>query len=207
MLNAIWVGIMLLSIAAGIATGNLEKVTNALLGGGEEAVKLSIALCGAICFWSGIMRVAEKGGLTRLLARVMSPLMRILFPGLELSGTACWAILMNIAANFLGLGNAATPLGIRAMGELSKINRDEGTASNHMITFVALNTASIQLLPTTVAALRLKHGSASPLDILPAVWVASLLSAAVAVTLSRLLAVKEPQKAQKRAALRASVRA
>jgi spore maturation protein A len=111
---------------------------------------------------------------------------------------------MNIAANFLGLGNAATPLGIRAMGELSKINRDEGTASNHMITFVALNTASIQLLPTTVAALRLKHGSASPLDILPAVWVASLLSAAVAVTLSRLLAVKEPQK---RAARRASVRA
>jgi spore maturation protein A len=198
---------MLLSIAAGIATGNLEKVTNALLGGGEEAVRLSIALCGAICFWSGIMRVAEKGGLTRLLARVMSPLMRILFPGLELSGTACRAILMNIAANFLGLGNAATPLGIRAMGELSKINRDEGTASNHMITFVALNTASIQLLPTTVAALRLKHGSASPLDILPAVWVASLLSAAVAVTLSRLLAVKEPQKAQKRAALRASVRA
>ena len=103
------------------------------------------------------MRLPKKG-LTRLLARVMSPLMRILFPGLELSGTACRAILMNIAANFLGLGNAATPLGIRAMGELSKINRDEGTASNHMITFVALNTASIQLLPTTVAALRLKHG-------------------------------------------------
>lgn len=84
MLNAIWVGIMLLSIAAGIATGNLEKVTNALLGGGEEAVKLSIALCGAICFWSGIMRVAEKGGLTRLLARVMSPrLCEFFFRGLS----------------------------------------------------------------------------------------------------------------------------
>jgi spore maturation protein A len=193
MLNAIWVGIMLLSIAAGAVTGKLDQVSNALLGGGEEAIKLSLTLGGTMCLWSGIMRVAEKGGLTSLLAKAMSPLMRLLFPGLDPSGTACRAILMNMAANFLGLGNAATPFGLRAMSELSKANPSDNTASNHIITFVVLNTASIQLLPTTVATLRLKYGAGNPLNILPAVWITSLGSAAVAVMLSRLLGSKQPK--------------
>lgn len=197
MLNYIWVGIMLLSIAAGAATGKLDQVTNALLGGGEEAIKLTLTLGGAMCLWSGIMRIAEKGGLTNMLSKVMSPLMRILFPGLDPSGPACRCILMNMAANFLGLGNAATPFGLRAMNELAKVNPSENTASNHMITFVVLNTASIQLIPTTVATLRLKYGASNPLDILPAIWITSLGAAATALILSRVFAgtkAGEPRK-------------
>lgn len=194
MLNSIWVGIMLLSIAAGAVTGRLEQVTNALLGGGGEAITLALTLGGAMCLWGGIMRIAEKGGLTALLAKGLAPLMRLLFPGLDPSGAACRAILMNMAANFLGLGNAATPLGIRAMNELSKTNPDPETASGHMITFVVLNTASIQFLPTTVATLRLKYGAENPLNILPAVWLTSIGAAAVSVTLSRLFGARNKKR-------------
>ena len=207
MLNYIWVGIMLLSIAAGAATGKLDQVTNALLGGGEEAIKLTLTLGGAMCLWSGIMRIAEKGGLTKMLARVMSPLMRILFPGLDPSGAACRCILMNMAANFLGLGNAATPFGLRAMNELAKANPNENTASNHMITFVVLNTASIQLIPTTVATLRLKYGASNPLDILPAIWITSLGSAATALILSRVFAGIKEEKPRKLPVGKARVKA
>ena len=187
MLNWIWAGIMLLALVSGAATGRLDQVTNAFLDGGGQAVSLSLTLGGAMCLWGGIMRIADKQGLTVFLAQIMSPLMRLLFPGLDPTGSACRAILMNMAANFLGLGNAATPLGIKAMNELSRINPNPESASRHMITFVALNTASIQFLPSTVATLRLKHGASEPFNILPAVWLTSLGSAAVAVALTRLL--------------------
>ena len=121
MLNVIWVGIMLLSIAAGAMTGRLDQVTKAFLGGGGEAITLALTLGGAMCLWGGIMRIAEKGGLTALLAKALAPLMRLLFPGLDPSGSACRAILMNMAANFLGLA-MRQPAGIRAMEELSKTN-------------------------------------------------------------------------------------
>lgn len=201
MLNWLWAGMMLLALAAGAVNGRLEEVTRALLGGGGDAVSLSLTLAGALCLWGGLMRVADKGGLTALLAKAMSPLMRLLFPGLPPHGPACRAMLMNMAANFLGLGNAATPLGLKAMEELNKVNPKPGTASNHMVTFVVLNTASIQLLPTTVATLRLKYGASEPLNILPAVWAASLAAAGAALLTARLLeetGVKEraasPQK-------------
>lgn len=186
-LNGLWVGIMLLSLVAGAATGRLEQVTNALLAGGGEAIQLSLTLGGAMCLWGGLMRVAEKGGLTTLLARAMAPLLRLLFPKLDPAGPACRAILMNMAANLLGLGNAATPFGLKAMAELEKANPEPGTASNHMVVFVVLNTASIQLIPTTVATLRLRYGAAAPLDILPAVWLTSFASAAAAVTAAKIL--------------------
>lgn len=187
MLNILWVVIMLLSLAAGALTGRLEPVTNALLAGGGEAIKLALTLGGAMCLWGGLMRIAEKGGLTSLLAKGMAPVMRVLFPKLDPAGPACRAMLMNMAANLLGLGNAATPLGLKAMAELEKENPQPGTASNHMVVFVVLNTASIQLIPTTVATLRLQYGAATPLDILPAVWLTSFASAIVAVTLAKIL--------------------
>ncbi len=197
MLNWIWAVIMLLAIISGAVNGRLEQVTNAFLGGGGQAITLSLTLGGAMCVWGGIMRIADKGGLTAFFARIMTPLMRLLFPGLEPTGAACRAILMNMAANFLGLGNAATPLGIKAMNELSRANPNPDTASNHMITFVVLNTASIQLLPTTVATLRLQYGVSEPFNILPAVWLTSLGSAVVAVALSRLLNIS-PKKIDRR---------
>ena len=187
MLNWLWAGIMIVALAAGAVNGRLGEVTNALLSGGGEAIKLSLTLGGAMCLWGGMMRIAEKGGLTELLSKALSPLMRLLFPKLKPDGPACRAILMNMAANFLGLGNAATPFGLKAMNELEKENPIPGTASNSMVVFVVLNTASIQLSPTTVATLRLQYGSAQPMRILPAVWAASFLTALAAVLMAKLL--------------------
>ena len=187
MLNWLWAGIMIVALAAGAVNGRLGEVTNALLSGGGEAIKLSLTLGGAMCLWGGMMRIAEKGGLTELLSKALSPLMRLLFPKLKPDGPACRAILMNMAANFLGLGNAATPFGLKAMNELEKENPIPGTASNSMVVFVVLNTASIQLIPTTVATLRLQYGSAQPMRILPAVWAASFLTALSAVLMAKLL--------------------
>lgn len=187
MLNWLWAGIMIVALAAGAVNGRLGEVTNALLSGGGEAIKLSLTLGGAMCLWGGMMRIAEKGGLTELLSKALSPLMRLLFPKLKPDGPACRAILMNMAANFLGLGNAATPFGLKAMNELEKENPIPGTASNSMVVFVVLNTASIQLIPTTVATLRLQYGSAQPMRILPAVWAASFLTALAAVLMAKLL--------------------
>lgn len=187
MMNWLWAAIMLLSIAAGAINGRLNDVTNALLNGGGQAITLSLTLAGAMCLWGGMMRIAEKGGLTQLLSRALSPLMRFLFPGLDPHGPACRAVLMNMAANLLGLGNAATPFGLKAMAELEKCNPQPGVASNHMVVFVVLNTASIQLIPTTVATLRLKYGAAEPLNILPAVWLTSLTAAAAALLAAKLL--------------------
>ena len=195
MMNKLWTGIVLISIVAGAITGKLEGVTNAMLGAGREAIMLTLTLAGAMCLWGGVMRVAEAGGITTVFAKMMTPVMRLLFPDLPPTGPACRAMLMNMAANLLGLGNAATPLGLKAMAELEKSNPTPGRATNPMITFVALNTASIQLIPTTVAVLRLQYGAAEPLNILPAVWMTSFGAAIVAVTLSRLLAGRKSRKA------------
>ena len=186
MLNWLWAGIMLAALIIGGINGRIDDVTNAFLSGGGEAIQLSLTLGGAMCLWGGMMRIAEKGGLTEALSRLLKPLMRLLFPSLDPTGSACRAILMNMAANFLGLGNAATPFGIKAMQELYKENHEQNIASNHMVTFVVLNTASIQLIPTTVATLRLQHGSSAPMQILPAVWIASIATAIIALLSSKL---------------------
>lgn len=186
MLNWLWAGIMAVAILVGGINGRIDEVTNAFLSGGGEGIQLALTLGGAMCLWGGMMRIAEKGGLTELLSRIMAPLIRFLFPSLNPSGPASRAILMNMAANFLGLGNAATPFGLKAMQELQKENGDRQTASDHMVTFVVLNTASIQLIPTTVATLRLQHGSASPMEILPAVWLSSLATAIVVLLSAKL---------------------
>ena len=201
MLNWLWAVLMAVSLIGGAVTGNLEAVNRSLLGGGNAAVTLAVTLTGSLCFWSGLLRVADRAGLTVWLSRLFAPFLRVLFPGLPTEGTAARAILMNMSANFLGLGNAATPFGLKAMQALQDEStlsgkKDNQTASGHMITFVVLNTASIQLIPTTVAALRLKHGSADPMMILPAVWITSIGAAAAAVFVARILCLgKSPKNA------------
>ena len=185
-LNWLWAGIMLTALVTGACNGRLSEVTNALLSGGGEAIKLSLTLGGAMCLWGGMMRIAEKGGLTELLSRALAPLMRLLFPKLKPTGPACRAILMNMAANFLGLGNAATPLGIEAARKMGR--RSPGTASDAMCMLVVCNTASIQLIPTTVATVRSAAGCAAPFDILPAVWLASALSVGVGILACKVFA-------------------
>lgn len=185
MLNGIWAGIMLLALISGGVSGRLEEVNAALLKGGSEAVSLLLTLGGAMCLWSGFLQVADRAGFTRFISRLTAPIMRLLFPGLPPEGEAARAISMNVAANVLGLGNAATPLGLNAMARLQERNPDKTRATRDMIVFVVLNTASVQLLPTTVAALRMEAGSPAPMAILPAVWVTSLGAAFVAVTVAR----------------------
>lgn len=153
-----------------------------------SAVSLVLSLLGMMCLWSGLMKIAQESGLTDLLSKALSPITKRLFKGLNPRGEAVSAICMNMAANFLGLGNAATPLGIKAMCEMAKEEHTKTTATNNMAMFVVLNTAALQLIPTTIAVLRMQNGSAAPLDILPATWISSLTSITVGVIMARLLA-------------------
>lgn len=185
MLNGLWAGIVLLSVVGGVVNGRMDAVNAALLGAGSEALKLMVTLGGSMCVWSGLLRIAERAGATRALARLMWPVLRRLFPEVAPDGEAGRAISMNVAANMLGLGNAATPFGLEAMRCLQRQNVQPQQASRAMTVFVVLNTASVQLLPTTVAALRLDAASPAPMRILPAVWVTSLGAATAAVLVAR----------------------
>lgn len=185
MLSGIWLVLMVTALLGSVVTGRTQAVTEALLNGGKNTVTFMLTLGGSMCFWSGLLRVADKAGLPRLFARLIAPLMRRLFPDLPTEGAACRTMAMNIAANVLGLGNAATPLGLQAMKHLQETTPHTVCATRNMVVFAVLNTASVQLLPTTVAALRAEAGSAAPFAILPAVWISSLGAAIVAVAVAR----------------------
>ena len=194
MMNYIFSGMILFGIAVALLCGRMEAVSSALMTECGSAVELVVSLTGSMCLWCGLMKVADHAGLTEKISRLLSPLTRLAFPGLDPQGAAMRAISMNVSANLLGLGNAATPLGISAMKELSKLSPLQGVATNHMAMFVVLNTAALDLLPTTVGLLRLQAGSASPFDILPAVWLASSASVVVGVVLAKLLGLKSPKE-------------
>ena len=187
MMNAVLVGMLIFSVVSAAFGGNMETLSAAALSGCGEAATPVISLTGMLCLWCGLMKIAQQCRLTEAVARLFRPLTRLLFPELPAGSPALQAICMNLSANLLGLGNAATPLGLAAMRELQKLNRQKDTASNAMVTFVVLNTASLQLIPTTCAVLRQQAGSAAPMEILPAVWLSSVASAAAALTLARLL--------------------
>ncbi len=176
MMKWILTGMVVLSVLTAIFSGNMDEVSTQAISAGTSAVEMSLSLLGAMCLWSGLMRVADKAGLTQKLSRLLSPVTCRLFRGLHRDSPAMKAITMNITANMLGLGNAATPLGMEAMRQLEKEQGTSQYASNHMVTFLVLNTASIQLLPTTVATLRAAAGSAAPMDILPCVLISSFVS-------------------------------
>ncbi len=187
-MNYVWGALVLISVVFGACSGRMQQVTEAVYSGGTAAVEMALTLAAVMMVWSGIMRIAEGAGVTAVIGRALSPALRFLFPGMERNGPAARAISMNVSANLLGLGNAATPFGIEAMRQLQKDNPLKDTASRHMITFVVLNTASLQLIPTTIAGLRAKYGSANPMDIMPAIWLASSAALIVGQVLNRLLA-------------------
>ena len=187
MINYIWGAMIVISVLCGITTGNIEQVSKAALGGASEAVELLISMCGMMCLWTGLMQIADCSGLTRILANFLKPVMRLLFPDYDEDSPAIKAICMNITANFLGLGNAATPMGIAAMKEMNKTNKSPGVANNSMIMFVVINTASIQLIPTMMSILRQKHGSASPFDVMPAIWISSICSLLIGIISVKIL--------------------
>ena len=187
MLNYIWAAMMLLSILFGCVSGRVQMVSDAMFSGASNALELFMVILSMMILWNGLMRIAQEGGVTRILCKMLSPFLRLIFPKLDIKGPAAQAMSMNVAANVLGLGNAATPLGLKAMEELQKENPHKETASNDMVTFVVLNSVSVQLIPTGTAALRAKFGAANPMDIMPAIWIASLISLVTGVGLAVLL--------------------
>lgn len=190
-----WIfGLMIVaSVAFGLFSGNIDGVTNAAISESVGAVQLVVTLAGGLCLWSGIMKIAEKAGLTQKIASLLSPITCRIFKGLKKDDLAMQSISMNITANMLGLGNAATPLGLKAMQQLEEQAPVKGTASNNMIMMVVLNTASVQLIPTTVATLRLAHGSANPMEIIPAVLITSIVSLTAAVLAVKLFARRQSE--------------
>ena len=181
----IWTGMVVLSLIFGILSGNLDEVANAAMAGAQSAIDLSVSMAGMLCLWSGIMEIMNVCGLSRGLARAFRPLLRRLLPDASRDEETLAAVSANVSANLLGLGNAATPLGIRAARRMAR--RCEGVASDELCLLVVLNTASIQLLPTTIVSVRAAAGCRTPFDILPAVWFSSVLSVTVGLLTARLL--------------------
>lgn len=188
MLNWIWLGLILLAAALGAITGQLAEVTTAAFEACKTAVmSLALPLIGIMALWLGIMRVAEKSGLVDILARALRPLMRRLFPEVPPDHPAMGSMVMNMAANMLGLNNAATPLGLRAMQDLEKLNPRPGTATNAMCTFLAINTSSIQFIPTTALAYLAAAGSKDFTRIIGPTFFATLISTVAAVIIVKTL--------------------
>lgn len=182
----IWTGMAVLSILCGLATGRGELVAAAAVEGAQAAVELCVSIAGMLCLWTGVMEIMRRSGLAEGLSRLLRPVLSLLFPQVSGDRGVMDSISANVSANLLGLGNAATPLGIEAVRRMER--KTPGTASDAMCMLVVCNTASIQLIPTTVASVRAAAGSSSPFDILPAVWLASALSVGVGIAACKLFA-------------------
>lgn len=184
MLNYIWFGMMAISVVAGILTGRIEAVTEAAINMSRVAVEISIGLIGIMALWLGIMKIAEASGLIRIIARALKPITVRLFPDVPADHPAIGSIVLNMAANMLGLGNAATPLGLKAMEELQELNPKKDTATNAMVMFLAINTSSVQIIvPATVVALM---GVAASQIFIPTI-LATLASTITAIIMVKLL--------------------
>jgi spore maturation protein A len=186
-MGAIWTFLVAAAVIAAAANGRMAELTTAAVESAGKAVTLSLGLAGVMALWLGLMRVAEEAGLVRALAVAARPVMRRLFPEVPPEHPAMGAMIMNVSANVLGLGNAATPFGVKAMQELETLNPRPGTATNAQALFCALNTASVQLIPASVIALRAAAGSRAPGEIIGATILASLCGATVAILATKLL--------------------
>ena len=180
--------------------GQMGEMTSAVLAKSGEAVELVISLCGVICLWSGIMRVAQRAGILEKLAHILSPIVSFLFKGVKKGGKAAGLITMNIAANILGLGNASTPLGIAAMKAIAEEDASfkGDIATDDMIMLAVLNTASLQIVPTTAAALRAANGAEKPFDILPCVWIVSVYSVVLVVAATKVMCFIQSKRSNRK---------
>ena len=181
----LWTGMVVLSVLCGIATGREGEVALAVVEGAGGAVELCLSMAGMLCLWTGVLEVMSRSGLAGGLSRLLRPVLKRLYPEEAGDRETMDCVAANVSANLLGLGNAATPLGIKAAGRMAR--RTPGVAGDSMCMLVVCNTASIQLIPTTVATVRAAAGCAAPFDILPAVWLASALSVGVGIVACRLL--------------------
>lgn len=187
MLNILWPIFMIISIVYAIFSGNLQNLNNSIFKSTDDAVSLTLTLIGTTCLWSGIMEVASSTNIIKYLSKILEPIVKVLFGDINIKGKAYNNIIMNIIANILGLGNAATPLGLKAMEELQKENYNKNRLSDNMMVLIVLNTASLQIIPTTVIAIRNSLGSENPSKIIFPVWVSTICAAIVAVIFCKII--------------------
>ena len=185
MLNILWPIFIIISIVYAIFSGNIENLNNSIFESSESAVNLTLTLIGMTCLWSGIMEIAAKTKIVEKLSDVLKPIAKRLF--LDLNERSYDNIVMNIIANILGLGNAATPLGLKAMNELQKENKSKEELSDNMMMLIVLNTASLQVIPTTVIAIRSSLGSSNPTKIIFPIWISTICAAIVGIIFTKII--------------------
>ncbi|MBT9173402.1 MAG: Spore maturation protein A [Syntrophomonadaceae bacterium] len=185
MINTVWFVLMFTGLVVSALTGRAEEITGAVFASAEKAVAVGISLLSIMTFWFGMMKVVEESGLLDRMFRLLRPLARFLFPRLPDEHPVTRSILMNMSANVLGMGSAATPFGLKAMQELQELNKDKETASDEMCTFLLVNTSSVTLVPMTVVALRAASGSLNPAEIIGTTIIATCCSTIVAIVLDR----------------------
>ncbi|MEG0774148.1 nucleoside recognition domain-containing protein [Clostridium sp.] len=187
MINVIWFLILIIGIGYGVFNGNGEVVSKAIINSTSSTVELIIGLVGMMCLWCGVMKIAERSGLTDKLAKVLKPILKLIFKEAGKDERALGAIVMNLTANMFGLSNAATPFGIKAMEEMDRLNRNKDVASNDMVLFLVLNAACIQFVPTTVISIRAALNSQNPGAIIFAALCTTTIASIIGVTLCKLV--------------------
>ncbi len=195
MLNIVWPIFIIISFSYAIFSGNLENLNSSIFQSTEDAINLTLNLLGTICLWNGIMQIASKTTIIDKLTKILRPIIKILFPDLKNNPQIQQEVSMNMIANILGLGNAATPLGLKAMKSMQKENNKKDTLSDSMMMFIVINTASIQIIPTTVIAIRNSLGSGNPTSIIFPVWIATIC-AAIARNISNKIINKNYKKGE-----------
>lgn len=187
MMNYIWGGMIIISLIVSVFTGRVEQTAAAAVSGAGDAVSLTVSLLGIMCLWTGISKIGEDGGLIRLIAKALRPALRVIFPKLDPNSKGFGAIVMNVVANLLGMGNAATPLGINAVTELWDENGKKPDATDEMCMFVVLNTASLQLIPSTLISLRQSYGSNAPGEVILPIWICEICALTAGILMAKLL--------------------
>lgn len=194
MLNTFWPICVVISIVVSVVSGKVNSLNNSIFESTASAVELTITLIGTMCLWSGIMEIAVNTSLIEKIKKILKPIMKFLFPKIDDQEKEYQEICMNIISNLLGLGNAATPLGLKAMKSMQEKNNDKNTLTDSMAMLIVLNTASLQIIPTTVIAIRTSLGSNDPTKIIVPVWIATLVAAISAITATKLFIKLEKRK-------------
>lgn len=197
MLNIIWPIFILISFIYGILTGNVNQINQSIFDSAASAVELTITFFGTLCMWNGIMKIAQETTFMQKLTNLLKPLINFLFPDCINNEKVKQEISMNMVANILGLGNAATPLGLKAMKTMQKDNQNKDTISDSMAMFIVINTASLQLIPTTVIAIRSSLNSVNPSQIIFPVWIATIAAAVAAISAAKLFIYRNKKKNKK----------
>ncbi|MBP0724268.1 spore maturation protein [Bacillus sp. RG28] len=197
MVNLIWVAMTIIGFVFAMVNGTMDEVNKAVFDGGKQAVTICIGLVSVLVFWLGLMKIAEESGLLKLFSKLFQPFLSLLFPRIPKDHPAFGYILSNMVANLFGLGNAATPLGIKAMEQLKKLNKDSQEASDEMITFLTLNTSAITLIPTTVIGIRMAYNSNNPTEIVGVTILAQIVSFIGGLMINSYFARKRKRKGGK----------